>query len=186
MPRNSAASVRFANPVATAPVAFARAPQTVSADLIDYQSKHGCQTYKTGTAPLSTEKFSLDGDNIFLIIAALKTRASIMNWDATILNVPVNGVNKNILQHYSLITKAMTETHVLTYLFTESRKAQDDYLLYICLRQSLTSTADAAIQSWAEDFTLSDNNQSLVSGVMLLKILINSTQADTTAVDNLD
>ena len=116
------APIRPTTPVIT----FARAPQTLTYTLIDYNAKSGIKTYKTGSTPLTTEGFNLDSDNIFMLLAALKTRAQIMNWKSSLMTIKFDGTQRNLLDHYAVITETKCIEHVKTYLFASNCMDQDD------------------------------------------------------------
>jgi len=152
-----------ANPapaVTTAPiVTFARAPQTISSQLIDYSTKSGLKTYNTGSATLTPDRFDINKDNVFTLLAALKPRSHLMNWTNIIMMIDVDSVPRNLLTHYALITTDISCQHVESYVFTATQKTQDNYLLYLCLRHSLTNQDGTDIEAWAEQYTSLNQHQ---------------------------
>lgn len=163
---------------------FARAPHTVTNRVLDYGDKQAMKIFESGSSALSSEQFEIDGESVIIMLSSLKTRAKLMNWDSTILTIrTTDNTPVSLLTQYAMLTYDDCVKHVKTYLFSETRASQDDYMLYLCLRKSLTLKADAVLTIWDEQFTLTDTAQAatLQSGVLLLKSIITKSQADTTA-----
>ena len=137
---------------------FARAPHTVTDRVLDYGDKKAMKIFESGSAALSSEQFEIDGESVIIMLSSLKNRAKLMNWDSTILTInTTENTPVSLLTQYAMLTYDDCAKHVKNYLFNETRASQDDYMLYLCLRKSLTPKADAVLTSWDEQFTVSIN-----------------------------
>jgi hypothetical protein len=54
------------------------------------------------------------------------------------MNIMVNGVQRNLIEHYGLISIEEVRQHVLTYDGTATRDAQNATMIYACLHDTLT------------------------------------------------
>jgi hypothetical protein len=87
---------------------------------------------------LANSERSFDGKvhtlNHFL--SFIKEHANIFDWH-NILEIPVAGINKNLLDTHGQISLVNVQTHVQTYIAQPTRDAQNSFMMYECLTKSL-------------------------------------------------
>jgi hypothetical protein len=118
---------------------FARTPALLSNQALDYSIPANAKLYYKAIMPLET-KFDLTQANMKDFLEAFKSRATLMNWQFT-MNIMVNGVQHNLIEHYGLISIEEVRQHVLTYDGTATRDAQNATMIYACLHDTLTEEA---------------------------------------------
>jgi hypothetical protein len=176
-----------------AQVNFAYSPATTgaAAALIDYSSTNGAKIQKAAIEKLHVEH-DLDRNNLHDFLEALRSRAITCGWYDTLLMVPVNGVQLNFLDNYGTITREATNNHALTYMFHDTRAAQDSHNLFCCLESSLTASARASLYAESDVYTFRRgdvpgaapggvDDERRRDGLMFLWAIINRTTAMTTA-----
>jgi hypothetical protein len=174
-------------------VQFAYTPGTTGQpeDLIDYQTTQGAKIQKAAVEKLDVEH-DLDTENLHDFLEALRSRSIAQGWIRTLLTIPMNGTNLNFLDNYGVITKEAVRTFVLTYMFQDTRAAQDSHNLYMCLEASLHKEARATLYAESENYTVqrSDVPNALPGGhieerrrdgVLFLWMIVNRTTAKTNA-----
>jgi hypothetical protein len=102
------------------------------------------------------------------------------------------GIAMNVVENYGTVTMATTRTKALTYMFSDTRQAQDSFNLYMCLEASLSTEARIAVYAESNTYTFQrgmvpgavaggDPDEQRRDGLMLLWTIINRTTAMTTA-----
>ena len=98
---------------------------------------------------------------------------------------PTNNKNTdlwNILENHGQINITTLKEQAVLYLGNESRRTQDDMMLYKCLFNSLTDTGRKKILIWKNEFMVTDEENSIVRqpyGILLLKVIICESHIDT-------
>ena len=120
----------------------------------------------------------------------LDTRAIEYGWNdeiSGILWIPnnVNDANAELRylpREYGKISMEEILNFERSYLGRELRTAQDAYMLYMCLLNSLTKEAKMKIQIWESEYMiLNDQGSRVPSGNLLLKVIIRESHLDTNA-----
>jgi hypothetical protein len=98
----------------------------------------------------------------------------------------VEGVEdiQNLIANYGTLTLEQVARWERTYIATQSRTAQDTYMLYTCLVSSLTVAAKKKIMIWADQYSIDVAGTKYDSGVALLKVIIRESHLDTNATTN--
>jgi hypothetical protein len=96
---------------------------------------NGAKIQKAATEKLHIEH-DLDRNNLHDFLEALRSRAIACGWFDTLLMVPVNGVPLSIIDNYGTMTRAAVDTHARTYMFQNTRAAQDSHNMFTCLEAS--------------------------------------------------
>jgi len=120
------------------PIRRARIPASWSRNNeLDYGNKQDRDYYKQASEKLEGESYN--GKNLSLFLKKLEGKAQQFNW-LTLLNYPQGNppVNKSLLTNYGEITRAEVTRKAATYLGTNNREEQDSYMLFNCLRKSIT------------------------------------------------
>jgi len=188
----AAAQAALNNPPAAPAVPFARSPGQALANQVDYSSAAGAKLYAKNTAPLTTP-FSLSEPNLRVLIAELETRSKSANWDDA-LKVDVNHAGagpadeRSLLTDHGRLSLEQCQTYSATYLFTETRKAQDNFQIYMCLSSSIDSETTKTMANESEHFMIQDPNDAdnrEPCGICFLKLLMSKAELDTRALASL-
>lgn len=99
-----------------------------------------------------------------------------------VINIPVNMATPNdtrdLIQEYShLTTDMITAWAHASVIGTQTRRAQNNYNLYRCLFNSLTSDTQAVISLEREKYTI----QGTVIAPLFYKVLLSKAEVDTQA-----
>jgi hypothetical protein len=126
-------------------VQFSYTPGTAGAAvaLIDYTTTAGAKIQKAAIEKLPIE-FDLDREHLFKFLEALRSRAIACGWYDTLFMVKQAGNDMNIIESYGTVTQATAQAKALTYMFSNTRMAQDSFNLYMCLEASLSTEARIA------------------------------------------
>jgi hypothetical protein len=175
--------------MAAAANVFALSPARVNADqFIDYSTSAGAKIFNKATAPLDYV-FDVEEGSVQTFIETLMDRSTMFGWNEPNSSViTVNDVN--LLTEHGTLSVEEVRNEVLTYVDTETRRAQNSYQMYACIMASLTDEGRTKILTEADRYTV---NQ-IKSGPMLFKVLMTKAAVDTratvlhirTALSNLD
>lgn len=180
MSANQAANAARPDQAPTANVArqaiFSLTPARANPDAyLDYTTTNASKIFKQASAPLDY-KFDCEESSVQTFIETLRDRSTSSGWDsnqASIINI--NGTN--LFDEYGLLTLDQIRAHVITYVATETRTAQNSYQMYLSIISSLTDEGRAKLLTRSEDYTV--NN--IQSGPLLFKVLMTITTVDTRA-----
>jgi hypothetical protein len=180
---------------ANQPPIFGLTPGTAGYQIIDYNSKAGYSKFKAGTSALNEELYDCSPDGFYQFIQDLKSRAEAFGWSRSpdgILWIPAtddaNAERINILEEWGRLSLERVTNHEQTYLFTQTRAAQDDRMLYECILNSVSKTGRAKLNIWYNQYKLANPNDAQVilpSGLCLLKVLIRESHLDTNATTSM-
>ncbi len=91
-----------------------------------------------------------------------------------------------MLENYRALTMEELKVHEEAILFTKSKAAQDNYMLYSCLIDSLDVDAKNKILVHKKEYFIQDpkdaDADTKPSGVMLLKLIIRESHVDSNAI----
>ena len=169
------------NPPAQAPpvAAFARTPAQAAPGIINYSTRMGERLYQSATSKLDDDRYDGSAEGLFPFLGLIKERARKFGWDQGIMQIPdpAGGPDRYLLNHYGTVTLAEIRRYERSYITAHNREAQDMYLLYECLMNSLSPEAKAKINIWRDDFWVHE----LPSGNLLMKVIIRECHLDTNA-----
>ena len=153
--------------------------------ILDWTNLAHTKQYYTATAPLdSTEKFDGQPNKICLFLAHVEDRAQQFNWQSilTIL-VSLPPVSYNFVHNYGWMSLQDVQTKALTYIGLQGREAQDTYILYNFLIESLMEAFKAQVFLYKQDYTVTPMGglPSMKDGPTLLKQIIMLTYIDNRA-----
>ena len=173
-------------PPPAAPVAspFALAPGR-NDHVLDWTNPAHTKQYYKATSPLdSTEKFDGQANKIRLFLAHVEDRAQQFNWQS-ILTIPVGlpPTPYNLICDYGRMSLQDVQAKALTYVGIQGREAQDSYMLYNFLIESLTDSFKAQVLLYEQDYTITPigGQPAMKDGPTLLKRLIMLTYIDNRA-----
>jgi hypothetical protein len=174
---NAANAAAVAAPVV--PV-FALSPARATAGVIDMTDKAGAILFNKGAESLPIHLANgdrgFDGkiNHLKLFLSFIKQRANVFDWH-NILEIPVDGVNRNLLDAYGQISMVNVQAHVLTYIDQPTRDAQNSFMMYECLSKSLTVSALNDVLTEIGSFT----EGNLQSGPLFLYVIIKKAAINT-------
>jgi hypothetical protein len=154
-------------------IQFALAPALANNDIIDYTAPAGAKLFKAGTDPLPST-FDCTAVNLQLFLDQLKDKASIYAW-TSILEVD----SKNLIDHYGELTYDSVRYHAERYVLSSTRMAQDSFMMYNCIMNSLSDAAQKQVRNRAMVTPFSIGGRG--SGALLLKVVIMVSHVDTRA-----
>ena len=159
---------------------FALSPAQTSSEVIDFSQPAGAKLFKTATEKL-TSTFDCEPENLHLFLVQLRDRANTFDW-STILLIPKGGDEENpkdLIESYGELSHADVRRHADTYVHSETRMAQDSYLLYLCIMSSLSDKAQKKVHTRGSSFPFMLGNKGV--GTLLLKVVIMVSHIDTRA-----
>ena len=153
--------------------------------ILDWTNPAHTKQYYKATSPLdSTEKFDGQPNKIRLFFAHVKDRAQQFNWQS-ISTIPVSlpPVSYNLVCNYRWMSLQHVQTKALTYVRLQGRKAQDAYMLYNFLIESLMYAFKAQVLLYEHDYTITPMGglPSMKDRPTLLKQIIMLTYIDNRA-----
>ena len=153
--------------------------------ILDWTNPAHTKQYYKATSPLdSTEKFDGQPNKICLFLADVEDRAQQFNWQS-ILTIPVGlpPTSYNLICNYGWMSLQDVQAKALTYVGMQGREAQDSYMLYNFLIESLTDSFKAQVLLYKQDYTITPmgGQPAMKDGPMLLKRLIMITYIDNRA-----
>ena len=171
-------------PAAPVAIPFALAPGR-NDHVLDWTNPAHTKQYYKATSPLdSTEKFDGQANKIRLFLAHVEDRAQQFNWQS-ILTIPVGlpPTSYNLIRDYGRMSLQDVQAKALTYVGIQGREAQDSYMLYNFLIESLTDSFKAQVLLYEQDYTVTPigGQPAMKDGPTLLKRLIMLTYIDNRA-----
>jgi len=88
---------------------------------------------------------------------------------------------KNLLTEANRCTLEEVQHNARLTLMDETRLAQDERMLYYCLKESITKEASDRVSLHDDAYTIRVNNHEVLSGTVLLKIIITLSRVDNQA-----
>jgi hypothetical protein len=168
-----------------AAVNFALSPALVAAGIIDYTSREGRNIFTYATTKLDEELYECKPEGLYQFLQAIKGRGHEYGWDdkiGGILHIPEDALDlasptNNLIESYGMISMEQIRAFEETYIPQQVRPAQDTYLMYKCLMNSISKEGKSKIIIWSDQYTV----RGLPSGSLLLKIIIRESHLDTNA-----
>ena len=158
------------------------------AQVIDYSTNTGREHYRAATQALESNRFNLTANDCFALLNTFRERVSSMRWDRNrgVLNIPdANGQIHNVVDNYVMLTLKDVERSKISHMADDSRQAQDSYMAYQCLYNSLTQEACSHMSLVSEKCQIEIKAglriMDVPSGILYLKILIGRACMDSTA-----
>ena len=164
---------------------FALTPYQATIGIIDYHTSEGRKFYAKATSTLSDEPFGCTSDDLLAFLEDLARRANEFGWNEAgigIMEIPdqpgdPNTTFTSLLDNYGEFSLLTIRAHEESYIFNQSRAAQETVLMFHCLMNSLSREGKAQVILWKHEYMLGD----IPSGNLLLKIIIRESCIDTNA-----
>jgi hypothetical protein len=170
---------------------FTLAPALANtATFLDLTSSSGAKHFKGAIESLNSHPFDFeDSADLQVFLDLVLTKSQVWGWN-NIFNIPVvdpkTAVTQswNLLNHYGMVPLASVRSHALTYYSTQSKQAQDSFMLCQCLLGSLALDFLKVITADTTAYHLpaivaADGD--IPSGPLLLKLIISRAHVDTRA-----
>ena len=179
-PAEPAVPVAPVDPAAPPAIRFALSPATYNNDILDFSKANDIKLYAKATIG-QDDKFDMQASNLKVFLDDTGTRAEAYGWQH-ILEIPKDprdlfGEVDDLLTSYGTISVERVRKHAETYVGGASRAAQDSDMMKHYIMNSLTKQAKARIVLQKSEYVVNGR----VSGVLLLRILIQRTSIDTNA-----
>jgi hypothetical protein len=181
---------------------FALTPASAVGGILNYTKAEHSKIYKSGIRSISDTPFNCDSEGLFQFLREVEDRAIEMGWFDGVLDIAVDVLShgeeekdtdeekedevvySNLIANYGTITLDQVIAHEKYYIWTDTRAAQDTYMLYQCLMSSLAPDAKKRIMLWSDQYQIEVQGTKFSSGVALLKIIIRESHLDTNATTN--
>ena len=132
---------------------FALSPALATRGIIDYSTRAGERIYSSATKELDPTRFDGEAQGLMVFLELLEERASNFGWDTSIMMIPdFNGNPIKLLSGYGTITLRQIRAHEESYIFTQSRNAQDSNLLHECIMNSISSECKVKLTIWKKEY----------------------------------
>lgn len=173
-------------------VTFALTPGDSFNGVINFGTKDGREFYKMAIAALEEDSpYDCEPDGLHRFVKSLEERATEFNWTKAngtmMIHVPASGQHINLVTHYGMVTMQEVKEYELTYVFNDVREAQDSFLLYQCLMNSLSIEGKDKVRLYKAEYTLENPNPGRathLSGSLLFKLIVREAFIDTHATEN--
>ena len=180
-----------ARPAAAVPLQFYLNPSSAMVGTLDFSRSDARKFYTKATNRLDSEElFDCTPSNMYHFLKLLNHRANEYGWDDEIggvLWIPEDTDDQNCDLHYlpteyGQVTLEQIGAFERSYLGRQQRSAQDNYMLYKCLLNSLSREARMKIEGWENEYIIAnDQGTKTPSGNLLLKVIIRESHLDTNA-----
>ena len=165
---------------APAAVPFALAPAFATPDILNFSEPAAAKLFKSAIEPLSI-KFDCSPENLQLFLDQARDKSIVYDW-LNILSIPIGGdvaASKDLIESYGEIPYDAVRNHALTYMHEDAREAQDSFMMYHCLMNSLTDAAQKQVRTRGNVHPFMFGGKG--SGPVLLKLIIMVSHVDTRA-----
>lgn len=164
------------------PGPFALTPALAQVDVIDMSTTAGIKLHKTIVAPLSNP-FDGTPSKLMTFLEDVKQRASDCGWDLQLLQVDnqatVNNQVLNLITSHRMLSIENVRAHAAAYVGQQTRLAQDSFMLYEFLRDSLTDSARIRISVEDSKFKVNGTRD----GPSYLKVVLMKFHVETNATN---
>ena len=155
---------------------------------LDLSSTKGAKLFKAGSEPLPQSFDFLDPSDIQVFLDLLKAKAKVQGW-GRIFSVPVDidGVvtSHSLLLNYGVIPLASVSLDALSYVNSETKAAQDSFMLFQCIFASLETSFLKTVTIESDKYHVPDarapTDPPIPCGALLLKITLMKAHVDTRA-----
>jgi hypothetical protein len=157
---------------------FALSPAHAVADIYDFSSSKNSKLYINATAPLRNKH---DGtvDTLCPMIDDLLLRSSEFGWSVLLTIKDDDNVNRDLIEQSRMITLTNIRTAAEAYINAESRDAQDNQMMTMCIMDSLTPEGSKSLYEAQSDYKV--NN--VPCGPLIIKVLLLECEVETAATN---
>ena len=157
---------------------FALSPAHAVADIYDFSSSKNSKLYINATAPLRNKH---DGtvDTLRPMLDDLLLRSSEFGWSVLLTIKDDDNVDRDLIEQSRMITLANIRTAAQAYINAESRDAQDNQMMTMCIMNSLTPEGSKSLYEAQSDYKV-DN---IPCGPLIIKVLLLECEVETAATN---
>ncbi len=135
---------------------FALSPALINQGPINHSTPEGIKLWRGAINPLAKELFTLEPHRFKLFLSTLTKQTMVYGWE-NILNILVNTavqarLTHSLLTHCRQVMLKQVKDHAATYLNTQTRAAQSNHLLYMCLAASIAPETKAKAMIFHHDY----------------------------------
>jgi hypothetical protein len=168
-----------------AAIRFALSPALAIQGVINYETSEGRKLFSSSTHKLDEELYDCKPDGLYQFLQSLNNRAQEFGWNDDVggmLHIPIDPTDINsetnyLIDNYGMISLEEIRNFEITYISQTVRPAQDSYMMFKCLMNSVSKEGKNKILIWKDQYTING----LPSGNLLLKIIIRESHLDTQA-----
>lgn len=174
--------------------AFALMPAVTYEGLIDLRTTGGRKLHERGSYKLSDELLDHSPENLFQFLETLNKRCTDFGWNdinregiMVVREDPHDEESEyyDMIENYGSILLEEIDIHTKSYLFQRGRAAQDNYILYPCLFESLSPEAKNKVLLHRKDYYVTENDDpatdTMASAIKFLKVIIRESHLDSNA-----
>jgi hypothetical protein len=168
-------------PAPPAPPVFALTPALAQTGIINYMDSSGIKLHKSIITPL-TMLYDGTASKMAAFLEDVKQRASASGWDTALLTMSNQGApatDYHLITSHRMLTIENVRAHAATYIGQQNRLAQDSYLMYEFLRDSLTDAAHARVGLEATKYVINGTED----GPCYLKVILMKFYVETNATN---
>ena len=167
-------------------MAFALTPAKAIVGVVDYTTSEGRKIFDKGVRRLDEDgTFDCTPGKLNGFLKLVSKRAMDQGWDEEangVIMIPEDSTDPNSVRHhlckeYGSIDIDLIREYEGSYVDQQVRQAQDAYMLYTCLMNSLSAEGKDKVGVWEAQYTAAN----LPSGNLLLKVIIRESHLDTNA-----
>ena len=157
-------------------------PSSAMTGILDFTKVESRKYFHKATKRLDPdEQYDCSPGNMYHFLKLIDQRANEHKWDdeiTGILWIPEDATDPNsqlryLPKEYGRISIDQITAFEKSYLGLEQRSAQDGYMLYKCLINSLSKEARIKIEGWEDEYIIqNDQGTTIPSGNLLLKVII--------------
>jgi hypothetical protein len=170
---------------------FAINPAQAITGYLNYSRKQHQSVYASGITSIypGDEKFDLESATMRVFIQGCEARGEKYGWDTRdttanydpsrqgIFQVNTTKGYINVIKNYAKLSLEEIMNYEKTYLTTKSRKAQDNYMFYEAMFNSLTAKATVRIRNHDSEYRV----EGKPSALLLFKVIIRESHVDSGA-----
>jgi hypothetical protein len=176
-------------------VQFQRTPGSLN-EVLDFHTSAGIRLFTLGSEELMKDK-KFDGTEvtIFEFINALASQATMMGWDTTILNIPINpgeeqvairdNCSTNLINQYGLIPIPAVRAHAMTYMNQGVRAAQDAAMLNMANRRSIDKIHLAILDNCKDQWHIDGHPNGPLAYTTLMNVCTSAVNLQVEAANHL-
>jgi hypothetical protein len=163
--------------------AFALTLASAITGVIDFTTSEGRKLYNSATYKLDEDPYDCQPDRLYHFLANLHTRAQEYGWNDPIggrIPLKADDINSDhiyLVDNCGQIPLSSIREFEETYISQPVRPAQDAFMLFKCLMNSIPKEGKNKILIWRQQYTVDEFS----SGIVLLKIIIRESHLDTNA-----
>ena len=173
-------------------ITFHLNPASSLRGVLDYSDKDAKKIYHSAITSLypKDDLYQCEPGEMEIFLKARQNRANEYGWDDEvngILHIPEDHTQEDsntnyLLKEYGTISLERIARFERSYLGKEVRPAQDSYMMYQCLLNSMSKEAKIKVQVWESEYiVMNDEGTFVPSGNLLLKVIIRESHLDTNA-----